>query len=104
MSGETLNLAVREGDKVVALQEVEDTLAEKIHDDTDVAAEVEAVPQVDTTVAVLLVVGLERGEDSQFDPRRIAVFLHRPNDLDSNKLIASTVLSLDDLAEGALAK
>jgi len=42
--------------ELVLLEEVEDTLAEKIGDDADVVLEVEAVPQVDTLISVILIV------------------------------------------------
>jgi len=71
-----LDLAVRERHKAVALEKVKDALAEQVHDDADVASVVEAVPEVDTPVPVFLVIGLERGEDSEFYPRGVPVFLH----------------------------
>lgn len=42
--------------KLVFLEEVEDTLAEKIGNNADVVLEIEAVPQVDTLVPIVLVV------------------------------------------------
>lgn len=104
LAGKILNLAVGEGHKVVALEEVEDALAKQVHDDAYVAAVVEAIAQVDAPVAVLLVVDLERGEHPEFDLAGIAVLLDRPNDLDGDKLVAMSVLGLDNLAKCALAQ
>ena len=99
-----MDLAVGEGNKAVALKKVEDALAQKIHDDANVASEVEAVSQVDAPVPVLLVIRFERGQDSKLNLTRIAIFLDRSNDLDGDKLVASPVLRLDNLAECALPK
>lgn len=104
LAGKVLNLAVGEGHKVVALEEVEDALAKQVHNYAYVAAVVEAVAQVDASVAVLLVVDLERGEHPQFYLASIAVLLDRPNDLDGDKLVAMSVLGLDNLAKRALAQ
>jgi len=51
-----LDVTAGEGHKRVALQEIKDTLAEEVGDDTDVVSEVESVPQMNTLVAVVLVV------------------------------------------------
>lgn len=104
LAGKVLNLAVGEGHKVVALKKVEHALTKQVHNYAYVAAVVEAVAQVDASVAVLLVVDLERGEHPQFDLASIAVLLDRPNDLDGDKLVAMSVLGLDNLAKRALAQ
>jgi len=102
LAGKVLNLAVGEGNKVVALEKVEDALAKQVHNYAYVAAVVEAVAQVDASVSVLLVVNLERGEHPKFDLAGIAVLLDRPNDLDGDKLVALSVSGLDNLAKRAL--
>ncbi len=102
MASETLDLAVGEGDKVVALEEVKDTLTQEIHDDTDVAPEVEAVAKMDAPVPVLIVVCLKSGEYSKFDSRCISVLLDRPDDFDSDRPVSSTVSGLDNFAERPL--
>lgn len=104
LSSKALDLAVGKRDEAVALKKVKDTLTEKIHDDANMAAVVEAVPKVDASVSVLIIVGLEGGENPQFDPGGISVFLHRSDDLDGNELIVPSVTGLDDLAKGALPK
>lgn len=68
------------------------------------AAVVEAVPQMDATVSVLLVVGLERVQDAELDPGGVAILLDRSNDLDSHRLAPLDVASLDDFAKGSLAE
>lgn len=99
-----MDLTVGERYKVVALQEIEDTGAQKVHDDANVAAVVETIPQVDTSIPVLLIVGLQRLEHSELDSAGISVLLDRADDLDGNKLVAFLVACLDDLAKGALAE
>jgi lactam utilization protein B len=98
-----LYLAVGERYEIVTLKEVEDALPQKVHDDADMSAVVEAVSEMDATVAVFLVVGLQCTQDTEFDLASIAVFLDRANNLDGNAVISSSpVNSLDDLAKGAL--
>lgn len=104
LPSEALDLAVGERDEAVALKEVKDTLAKKIHYDADVAAVVKAVPKVDASISVLIIVGLEGGENPQFDPGGISVFLHRSDDLDGNEFVVPSVTGLDDLAKSALSK
>lgn len=53
-------------------------------------------------IPVLVVVGFQCRQDSKFNPGSIAVFLDRPNDLDSNLLISLPVSSLHYLSEGPL--
>lgn len=71
-----MDLAVGERNEVVALKKVEHALAEEIHNDADMAAEVEAVSQVDTSIPIFLVVGLECRQDAKLDLTGIAVFLN----------------------------
>ena len=105
MARKVLNLAIGKGNEIVALKKIEDALTQKIHDDANVAAVVEAVTKVDAAVAVLLVVCLQRGQNTQFDLASIAVFLNRPNDLDGDILVvASPVTGLHNLSERALSK
>lgn len=56
LSGKALNLAVWEWNEGVGLQEVKHRLTQQIHNNADVASEVEAVPQMYAAVAVLDVV------------------------------------------------
>ena len=104
LPSKALNLAVGEWHEAVSFEEVEHALAQQVHDDADVVPEVKAVPKMYTPVPVLLVVRLERLENSKLDLARISILLHGANDLDGDQLIASPVVGLDDLAEGTLAK
>lgn len=104
LTGKTLDLAVRERDEVVALEEVEDAGAKQIHDNADVASKIEAISQMNASIPVFLVVRLQSLQYSQFDPRGISVLLDRPNDLDGNQLVSFPVAGLDHLAKGSLAK
>lgn len=51
-------MAIRKRHEAVALEKVEDALAQKIHDDADVAAVVKAISQMDAPISVVVVVGL----------------------------------------------
>jgi hypothetical protein len=104
LPGKVLDLAVRKGDKAIALEEVENALPQEVHHDADVAAVVEAVPQVDASIPVLLVVGLERVQDAKLNPGGVAILLDRSNDLDSHRLAPLDVASLDDFAKGSLSE
>lgn len=53
--------------KRVGLEEVKDALPVEISHDADMVPEVEAIPEVDTAVDVILVVGGESGQDPQLD-------------------------------------
>lgn len=97
-------MAVGERDEVVALEKVEDARAEQIHDDADVASEIETIPQMNASVPVLLVVRLQSLQHTQFDPRGISVLLDGPNDLNGNQLVSFSIASLDHLAKGSLAQ
>ena len=90
--------------KGVALEEVKDALAQEVGDNADVVAEVKRVSQVDTLVAVVLVVAGQSRQDPQLDATSIAVFLHRTNDLDGHIGISPAVEGLYHLAERALAE
>jgi hypothetical protein len=104
LPGKVLNLAVRKGDKAVALEKVENALPQEIHDDADVASVIEAVSQVDASISIFLVVGLERGQHAKLDSGSIAVFLDGSNDLDSHRLVPLQIAGLYHFAKGALSK
>jgi len=57
LTSKALDLTVREGHETVALEEVKDTLTQKIHDDADVTPVIEAIPQVDATIPILIIIG-----------------------------------------------
>lgn len=97
-----MDLTVREGYKIIALQEVENTLAKKVHDNADVATEIESVSKMYATVSVFLVVCLERGKYAKFNPRRISVLLNRSNNFDSNGFVSPLIFGLDDFTKSAL--
>jgi hypothetical protein len=71
-----LDLAVRERNESIALEEIKHALIEQVHDDADVAAVVEAIPEMDASIPVLLIVGLEGGQDTEFNPGCIPVLLN----------------------------
>lgn len=102
MSGKVLDLAVGKGDEAVALEKVENALAQEIHNDADVASVVEAVSQVNASIPVFFVVGLERGQNAKLDSRGVAVFLDRSNNLDSHRLVPLHVTGLYHFAKGTL--
>ena len=104
LAGELLDVGARERHKGVALEEVKDALAQQVGDDADVVAEVKRVSQVDTLVAVVLVVACQSRQDPQFDATSIAVFLHRADDLDGHVGVSPAVVCLYYLAECALAE
>lgn len=56
---ETLNVAVGEWCKLVGFEEVENTHPVKISDDADVVAVVEAISEVNTLIAIELVMILQ---------------------------------------------
>jgi len=105
LSSKVLDLTVREGHEVVALQKVEHALAEKVHNDAYMSAVVEAVPEMYAPVPVLLIVGLQRAQDPKLDLAGIAVFLDRADDLDGNAFVAASAIDgLDDFAKRALSQ
>jgi hypothetical protein len=61
LASEALYLGTWKGCEGVGFQEVEHTLAKKIRNYTDVISKVEAVSKMDTLVAIVSVVGGERG-------------------------------------------
>lgn len=65
LPGKALYLATREWNKLIAFEEVEDTLAKEIGNDADVVPKVEAIPKMYTFVAVVSVVVRERLENSK---------------------------------------
>jgi hypothetical protein len=99
-----LDLTVREGHEIVALQKVEHALAKEIHDNADMSSEIEAISEVDATVPVLLVVGPECLENPKLNLAGFAVLLDRANDLDGNELIGNLVSRLHNFAERALSE
>lgn len=64
LASKLLNVGAGKGYELVALKKVKDTLAEQVSDNADVVAEVKRVSQVDTLVAVVLVVACQRRQDS----------------------------------------
>lgn len=99
-----LNVSTGERHKRVTLEEVKDTLAQEVSDDADVVAEVKRVSQVDTLVAVVLVIACQCRQDPQLDAASIAVFLHRADDFDGDVGVSPSVVRLHHLAKGALAE
>lgn len=104
MPGKVLDLAVRKGDEAVALEKVENALAQEIHDDANVASVIEAVSQVNASISVFLVVGLEGGQNAKLDSRSIAVFLDGTNNFNSHRLVPLQITGLYHFAKGALSK
>lgn len=97
-----LDLAAREGNEAVALQKVKDTLPQQIGDDAYMIAEVEAIPQVNTLVAIGFIVGRQSRQHTQFDPRGVAVLLNRANDFDGTARFPLFIIRLNDFAKGTL--
>jgi hypothetical protein len=104
LSSKVLDLAVRERHETVALQEVENALAEEVHNNANVAAVVEAVPEMYASVSIFVVICLQSRQYTQLYPRGIAILLDRANDFDGYKSISFPIASLDHLAKSALAK
>lgn len=104
LSGKVLDLATGERNEAIPFQKVKHTLPEQIGDNADVVAVIEAIPQVDTLVAVLLIIRGERGQHSQFDPGCIPVFLNRADDLHGAPRFAVLIICLDHLSKGALSE
>jgi hypothetical protein len=104
LASELLDVSTWEWHKGIALEEVKDALAQEVGDDANVVAEVKRVSQVDTLVAVVLVVACQSRQDPQLDATSIAVFLHRPDDLDGHVGVPPAVVCLYYLAERALAE
>jgi hypothetical protein len=53
LPGKALDLTVWKRHKVIALEEVEDALSQKIHDNADMAPVIEAVSKMNTSIPVL---------------------------------------------------
>ena len=104
LTSKTLDLTIREGHKVVALEEIEHAAAEQVHDNADMSSVVEAVSEVDASVTVVFVVLPQSLEHTQLYPRGVSILLHGPDDLDSDELIPLLIVRLYDLAECALAE
>jgi hypothetical protein len=64
---------------------------------------VKAIANVNATVFVGVIIGLEGGEDTELYSRSVTVFLNGANNLDSHVLVASSIAGLHDLAKSALA-
>lgn len=60
LSGKTLDLAVRKGNELIAFEKIEDTLAQQVHDNADVASVVEAVAKMYATIPIFRVVRFQR--------------------------------------------
>jgi hypothetical protein len=104
LTSKTLNLAVWEWNETVSLEEIKDALAKEVHNNADMTPIIKAIPQMNAAIPVLFVISLEGGENSQFYPRCITIFLHGSNNFDSDLLVASAVISLDNFSESALTK
>lgn len=59
LSSKALNVGAGEWCEVVPLQEVKDAFAEKVCDNADVISVVEAFPEMDASIPIVLVVGVE---------------------------------------------
>ena len=103
LASKVLDLTVWEWDEGVALEEVKDTLSKKVHNDANVAAIIEAVSKVYTSIPVLRIVCFEGRQNPQFNPRSISVLLNGSDDLDSNQLVPPLVLGLDHFSKSSLA-
>lgn len=71
-----MNLAVGKWNEMVAFEEVKDTLTQKIHDNADMTAIVEAVSQVNAAISVGRIIGFESSKDAKFDAGGVTVFLN----------------------------
>jgi hypothetical protein len=104
LPGKALDLAVGERHELVALEKVEDALPEEVHDDADVAPEVETIPEMNASIPVLLIVCLQGCKHTEFDTGSITIFLYRANDLDGNRRASAAVLGHDDFAKSPLSE
>lgn len=102
MPGKALYLTVGEGHKLIALEEVENALAQQIHDDADVPSVIKAITEVDTSIPILRVIRFQGSEHPQLDSRSIPIFLDGADDLDGHQLVLPPIGCLDDLAKGTL--
>jgi hypothetical protein len=104
LSGEALNLRAGKWHKSISLEEVKDTLSQKIRDNADVIPEVEGITQMDAFVSVGLVVQRQGRENSQFNARCITVLLHGAYYLDGTLCLSFLVKRLHDFPKGSLAQ
>lgn len=104
LTSETLDLAVGKGNKRISFEEVEDALAQQIHNNADVTTKVEAIAEMYAPVAVLWVVGFEGSQNPELYARCVPILLYRANDFDGHQLLLLPVHGLDDLTKRALTK
>jgi hypothetical protein len=98
-------MAVGKRDKIVPLQEVEDTLAQEVHDYADVASVIEAFSEMNASVPVDGIVGLQCCQHAEFYSASVTILLHRTDDFDGNVMTASlAIFGLDYFAKGALSE
>jgi hypothetical protein len=97
-----LDLRTGKWHKAVAFEKIEDTLTQKISDNTDMVSKVEGVSQVDALVSVCFVVESKCGKDAQFDAASIAIFLNRSDDFDSTFRSLFLIECLNNLSKGTL--
>lgn len=102
LAGKALDLTVGKRHKAVSLEKVKNTLTKEVHDNAYMPPIIEAIAQMDTPIAVVVVVGLEGSQHTKFYPRGVAVFLDRTDDLNGNLLVPPSILCFDDLAKGTL--
>jgi hypothetical protein len=65
-------------------------------------SKIEAVPEMDAFVSVVLVIVGQGREHSKLNPRGIAVLLNRADDFDGAASFALFVIGFNDLAECSL--
>jgi hypothetical protein len=104
LPSEALDVRVGERNKAVALQKIEQAQVEKVRDDTDMATEVETVPEMDTPVSIVRVVVPERLQCPQLNLGGVAVLLHGADNLHGDVFAGTAIIGLDYLPEGALAE
>lgn len=99
-----LNMCAREWCELVDLQKIKHTLSVEVGDNADMLSKVKALPQVDALVAVVLVVLRKCGEHPQLNPRRVTVFLNRPDDFDGAASMLLPVIRFYNLAKSTLSE
>jgi hypothetical protein len=104
LPSEALDLCAREWCEGIKFQEVEHALAQEVRYYTDVISEVEAIPKMNTLVAVVFVVLCKGGEDSKFNTRSVSILLDGTDDLDSTESALNSIISLDNFSECALSE
>jgi hypothetical protein len=65
LPGKILDLTVWERNKAISLEEVENALAQQIHDNANMTPIVKAVSQMYAAIPVIIVVGFESCEHAQ---------------------------------------